>query len=72
MMNKGLDSSFMHYGIRREDMEIIKRICEKHEVNFDWFKDEVLREYHESRMKNEALEPIDVQRLIEKAINNHP
>lgn len=69
MMNKGLDTLFMHYGIRREDMEIIRTVCEKHEVDFEWFKDEILKQYHEMRMKNEGIESHSLQKLIEKALN---
>ena len=44
-MNKGLDGTFMHYGIRNEDMRIIQDICDKNEINFDWFKENILKEY---------------------------
>ena len=67
-MNKGLDSMFIHYGIRREDMEIIKNICEEHSVDFEWFKDSLLKEYHELKMNNEELESNVLQQVIEKAL----
>ena len=54
-MNKGLDAMFMNFGIRNEDMEIIKNICEEAQIDFDWFKDFILKEYHELKMKNEDL-----------------
>lgn len=69
-MDKGLDAMFIHYGIRREDMEIIKNICEANEINFDWFKDEILKEYHEIKMKNQETEEIIIQKIIEKALKN--
>lgn len=68
-MDKSLDSMFMHYGIRREDMEIIKGICEKHEVDFDWFKDEVLRVYHEEKTKHENIDMKSLQNLLENALS---
>ena len=34
-MNKGLDAMFMNFGIRNEDMEIIKNIGEEAQINFD-------------------------------------
>ena len=45
-MNKGLDAMFMHFGIRSEDMAIIKNICEENNIEFEWFKDFILKEYH--------------------------
>ena len=29
-MAKGLDGKFLHYGIRKEDLELIRTLCEKH------------------------------------------
>ena len=42
-MAKGLDGKFLHYGIRRENLELIRTLCEKHEIDFDWM--EILRKY---------------------------
>lgn len=69
-MDKGLDAMFIHYGIRREDMAIIKNICEANEIDFDWFKDDILKEYHEIKMKNQETEEITIQKIIEKALKN--
>ena len=69
-MDKGLDAMFIHYGIRREDMAIIKIICEANDIDFDWFKDEILKEYHEIKMKNQETEEITIQKIIEKALKN--
>ncbi|QHC83876.1 hypothetical protein AS589_03250 [Empedobacter brevis] len=69
-MNKGLDAMFMHYGIRKEDMIIIQEICEKHEVDFEWFKDSILKEYHEIKMKNQETEANLLQKIIENALKN--
>ncbi|OCK51058.1 hypothetical protein J8N07_07055 [Chryseobacterium arthrosphaerae] len=69
-MNKGLDAVFMNYGIRNEDMEIIKKICEEANIDFDWFKDFILKEYHELKMKNEEMDAKSLQKLVEKALSN--
>lgn len=29
MLNKGLDTAFIHYGIRKEDIDIIKNLTEE-------------------------------------------
>ena len=69
-MNKGLDAMFMNFGIRNEDMEIIKNICEEAQIEFDWFKDFILKEYHELKMKNEDLDSKSLQKILEKALSN--
>ena len=61
-MNKGLDSTFMHYGIRREDMRIIQTICEENDVNFEWFQEYILKEFHSLKMKNEERGGVGLQR----------
>ncbi len=69
-MNKGLDAMFMNYGIRKEDMDIIKNICEEAEIDFDWFKEYILKEYHELKMKNEEIDSKLLQKILEKALSN--
>ena len=69
-MNKGLDAMFMNFGIRNEDMEIIKNICEEAQIDYDWFKDFILKEYHELKMKNEDLDSKSLQKILEKALSN--
>ena len=69
-MNKGLDAMFMNFGIRNEDMEIIKNICEEAQIDFDWFKDFILKEYHELKMKSEDLDSKSLQKILEKALSN--
>lgn len=69
-MNKGLDAMFMNYGIRKEDMDIIKDICEEAEIDFDWFKEYILKEYHELKMKNEEIDSKLLQKILEKALSN--
>lgn len=69
-MDKGLDAMFMNFGIRSEDMNIIKDICEENEIDFEWFKDYILKEYHELKTKNEEMDSKRLQKLIEKALTN--
>ena len=70
-MNKGLDAMFMNYGIRKDDMDIIKKICDEAEIDFDWFKEYILKEYHELKMKNEELDSKSLQKILEKALSNY-
>ncbi len=69
-MNKGLDAMFMHSGIRNEDMAIIENICKDNDIDFEWFKDTILKEYHELKMKNEDISSKSLQTLLEKALAN--
>jgi len=38
MAKKGLDTTFVHYGIRKEDINLIEALCVGHKLDFDWVK----------------------------------
>ena len=42
-MAKGLDGKFINYGIRQDDLILINTLCEKHQVDFEWLKEDILR-----------------------------
>ena len=46
-MHKGIDRAFLEYGIRKPDLEVIAQLCEKHELDAEWVKEEILKHYHE-------------------------
>lgn len=48
-MAKGLDGKFLNYGIRQDDLMLINTLCEKHGIDFEWLKEEILRKYHAMR-----------------------
>jgi hypothetical protein len=68
MINKGLDTTFIHYGIRNEDMEIIKNMCEEQQLNFDWLKENILKEYHTLKINNDDIDGKKIEKIIEKAL----
>lgn len=68
MSKKGLDTLFVHYGIRKEDMQVIETLCNKFEVDFDWLKEDVLKTYHENKIKNEELDEKSLKKLLEKSL----
>ncbi len=68
MVKKGLDTTFLHYGIRNEDMNIIEELCQKHKLDFDWMKDNVLKEFHERKIRNQEIDDKSIENVIEKAI----
>jgi hypothetical protein len=67
-MTKGLDSSFLHYGIRKEDMELIRVLCDKHEIDYDWMSQEVLRKYHEKKVDSIEITDKDTESVIRSSI----
>ncbi len=48
MAKKGLDTTFLHYGIRKEDLSLIESLCTQHELDIDWVKDDLLKEHSEA------------------------
>ena len=68
MVRKGLDTLFVHYGIRKNDMQVIETLCKEAEVDFDWLKDNLLKTFHEKKIKNEDLDEKALKKLLEKAI----
>jgi hypothetical protein len=69
MINKGLDSSFIHYGIRKEDMEIIQNLTEEQGLDFEWLQENILKEFHNLKINNEDIDSKKIEKIIEKALN---
>lgn len=67
-MAKGLDQKFLHYGIRREDLDLIESLCEKHNIDFDWLCEEILRKYHASKVDKIEMLDSDAEKVISDAI----
>ena len=68
MSKKDLDTLFVHYGIRQEDMRVIEALCEEYEVDFDWLQEDILKVYHEKKIRNEDLDEKSLKKLLEKAL----
>ncbi|MGY2134426.1 DNA modification system-associated small protein [Hymenobacter sp. HD11105] len=67
-MNKGLDATFVHYGIRKDDLALINRLAQEAGLPEDWL-DGVLKAYHEKKVRNEPLEDKDIQRLLNEQLD---
>lgn len=67
-MAKGLDGKFMHYGIRKEDLELIRTLCEKHDIDFDWMSEEILRKYHAAKVERIEMNDEETEKIIAEAI----
>ena len=68
MAKKGLDTTFVHYGIRKEDMDLIEVLSTEHKLDFDWIKEDLLREFHEKKIRNQELDEKAIEKLIDKAL----
>lgn len=67
-MAKSLDGKFLHYGIRREDLELIRTLCEKHDIDFDWMSEEILRKYHAAKVERIEMNDEETEKIIAEAI----
>lgn len=68
MGKKGLDTTFVHYGIRKEDMDLISVLCTEHQLEFEWVKEELLKEFHERKIRNQDVDEKLLEKIIEKAL----
>jgi len=70
MAKKGLDTTFLHYGIRRDDMGIIEALCTEHQLEFDWVKEKLLKGFHETKIRNQQMDEKSVEKVIDKALQH--
>ncbi len=68
MAKKGLDITFVHYGIRKEDISLIEALCTEHKLEFEWIKEEILKEFHERKIRNQDMDEKSIEKLIDKAL----
>ena len=68
-MAKGLDGKFLHYGIRKEDLDLIRTLCEKHEIDFHWKSEENLRKYHAAKVNKIEMNDEHTEKIIAEAIS---
>ena len=69
-MKKGLDRTFLNYGIREDDMMLIESACQSEGIDADWLKDCILKPFQDERNnQNEAnLDERKVARILKKAL----
>jgi hypothetical protein len=68
MAKKGLDTTFLHYGIRKEDMSLIETISLNYQLDAEWVKEDLLREFHEKKVSKQDVDDKSIERLIDKAL----
>ena len=67
-MAKGLDSKFINYGIRENDLNTISTLCETHQLDREWVMEEILRKYHEAKVDAIEMSDTDTEKIINAAI----
>lgn len=69
-MKKGLDRTFLNYGVRQDDMALIENACQSEGIDADWLKDYILKPFQEERnnQKETNLDEKKVMRILKKAL----
>ena len=67
---EGLDNNFINYGIRTDDLKTIEALCmdKDFQLDYDWLKEEILKEYHKKRVNDIDLSDAVVENVINKAL----
>lgn len=67
---EGLDNNFVNYGIRTNDLKVIEALCMDKDTNidFEWLKEDILREYHNKKMRDIEISDADTENVINKAL----
>lgn len=67
---EGLDNNFINYGIRSNDLKVIEALCQNEDtsLDFEWLKEEILREYHSKKMHDMEISDADTENVINKAL----
>ena len=68
MAKKGLDTTFLHYGIRKEDMSLIETLCIEHKLEFEWVKEDLLKELQ--LLRDVFVSNGYPRKLVDRTINN--
>lgn len=70
IMKQGIDRTFLHYGIRTQDLSAIINLCEKYGLDSEWIKEDILKAFHEQRINDVDLDDKAVMKIINKALLN--
>ena len=70
-MRKGIDSTFLHYGVRNEDMSLIEQACQDSDINTEWLKEQILKgDVHTIDEMKAWLKPLGYSDTINEAAIN--
>lgn len=63
-----IDSKFIHYGIRRDDLSMIEAICAAEQIDFAWLSEEILKAYHAKKVDVIEIDDASTEEIIRAAI----
>ena len=69
-MRKGIDSTFLHFGVRNEDMALIEQACQDSDIDTEWLKEQILKPYNEERNNQNFVEEKKLTKILKKALKN--
>ncbi len=69
-MKKGIDRTFLHYGVRGEDMALIEQTCQDSDIDAEWLKENILKPYNEERNNQNVVEEKKLTKILKKALKN--
>lgn len=72
MMSKGLDRTFLQYGIRDDDMALIEQSCRDCDIDAEWLKENLLQPYNEERNNQNVIDEKKLMRMLKRALKNLP
>jgi len=49
-------------------MDLIEVLCTEHQLDFDWVKQDLLREFHERKIRNQEIDEKGIEKVIEKSL----
>jgi hypothetical protein len=44
-------------------------LCTEHQLDFEWVKEELLKEFHERKIRNQDVDDKVLEKIIEKALS---
>jgi hypothetical protein len=69
MAGKGVENTFVQYGIRKDDLALLEILAQKHRVDFAWLQG-LFRSLNTEKLKHEEIDEKTIERLMESALAN--
>jgi len=69
-MPRGLDRTFLQYGIRNEDMALIEQSCRDCDIDAEWLKEQLLKPYNEERNNQNVIDEKKLTKMLKRALRN--
>jgi len=69
MSQKTIDSTLVHFGIRKDDLQLIETIAHQHGLNPEWVKG-LLGSYQSASTGEKPLDDAALKKLLDKELQN--